>query len=62
MRDGETGGFGAINYGNEPREYGWCSTCPWQWGGEKALEGHSERRLTGLGDYLEVRMREREQA
>lgn len=26
-------------------------------GVEKALEGHLETRLTGLGDYLEVRMR-----
>lgn len=61
VREREAGACGATDYGNEPGEYGWSSTCPWCWGGEKGLEGHLERRLTGLGDYPVVKMREKEE-
>lgn len=61
VRDGEAGGYRAIDYGNEPGKYGWSSIWPRQWGGEKGLEEHLERRSTGLGDYLGVRVREKEE-
>lgn len=55
MRGREAGG------GKEPGEHGWSSTWPGQWGREKGLEGHLEGRWPGQGDYLEVRMREKEE-
>lgn len=47
------------SHGNEPEEHRWGSTWLWRWSGQKGLKSHLERKSTGLGDFMEVGMRER---